>query len=352
VAGYTGGAGGEVKLNDNWSLRAEYRFLHFDFDRGEASASSSGTSSSTFTSTNATDRQIRADFHTGKVGVVYKFGPGGGSRSAMAAIPKALVTSDSWAGLYFGAYFGAGQGDADTSVLDASVSASRTVAANGATTRNASNSLRTGKLSGDVTGSTVDLFVGHNWRFGSVVAGGQVEGTLFSDVAVKTSGQAASSVTGTSTNVAGVTTTTVNRTQTFLFEHRDQLRSNLGVIARAGFLVTPDALLYGLGGLALGHFVYPDGTDPFGGKNGKWVAGYTVGAGGELKLNQNWSLRAEYRYLHFDVERGEETASSSTSSNLLTGSNSFSTNSVANTRNADVAFHTGKVGVVYKFGAR
>ncbi len=43
--------------------------------------------------------------------------------------------------------------------------------------------------------------------------------------------------------------------------------------------------------------------DPFGGKNGKWVAGYTVGAGGELKLNQNWSLRAEYRYLHFDVER-------------------------------------------------
>ncbi len=82
------------------------------------------------------------------------------------------------------------------------------------------------------------------------------------------------------------------------------------------------------------------------------MAGYTAGAGGELKLNQNWSLRAEYRYLHFDVERDEVTASSSVSRNVLTGATSFSTQNIANARNTDVAFHTGKVGIVYKFGAR
>jgi opacity protein-like surface antigen len=356
VAGYTAGAGGEVKLNDNWSLRAEYRYLHFDFDRDDASSSSSASTSATSTSsslsTGTTNRQVRADFHTGKVGIVYKFGPGGGSRSAMAAIPKALAPSDSWAGLYFGAYFGAGQGDAGTSWRETSAFAGRTVTAAGVTTGNGSNGRRSGELAGDVTGSTVDLFVGHNWRFGSVVAGGQVEGTLFSDVALKTSGHLASSFVQTTTSAAGVVTTTSTNTTTSFNEYRNQLRSNVGLIARAGFLVTPDALLYGLGGLALGHFVYPDSTDPFGDKNGKWVAGYTVGAGGELKLNQNWSLRAEYRYLHFDVERDWETASATTNRNLLTGTTTFSTNSAAHARNTDVAFHTGKVGIVYKFGAR
>ncbi len=79
------------------------------------------------------------------------------------------------------------------------------------------------------------------------------------------------------------------------------------MVGRVGVLVTPDILLYGLGGLALGHFVYPDGVgeDTAGGKNGKWVAGYTAGAGGEVKLNDNWSLRAEYRYLHFGFGRDE-----------------------------------------------
>ena len=80
----------------------------------------------------------------------------------------------------------------------------------------------------------------------------------------------------------------------------------VGAIGRAGYLVTPNVLLYGLGGLELGHFTYPDSNDRFGGKNGKWVAGYTVGAGGEVKLTDNWSLRGEYRYLHFgESERGK-----------------------------------------------
>ncbi len=114
----------------------------------------------------------------------------------------------------------------------------------------------------------------------------------------------------------GVITSSSTGSGVGLDERNDQLRSNFAVIGRAGFLVTPDILLYGLGGLSLGHFVSPDGEDFFGGRNGKWVAGYTAGAGGEVKLNDNWSLRAEYRYLHFDFDRGEASGSTSTSTSV------------------------------------
>jgi hypothetical protein len=42
------------------------------------------------------------------------------------------------------------------------------------------------------------------------------------------------------------------------------------------------------------------------------VLGYTVGAGGELKLYQNWFLRAEYRFLAFKVNRDRSSSSNST----------------------------------------
>jgi hypothetical protein len=63
----------------------------------------------------------------------------------------------------------------------------------------------------------------------------------------------------------GVVTSSSSGSGAGLDERNDQLRSNLAVIGRAGFLVTPDILLYGLGGLSLGHFVHPEGNDFFGG---------------------------------------------------------------------------------------
>ena len=121
------------------------------------------------------------------------------------------------------------------------------------------------------------------------------------------------------------------------------------MIGRVGFLATPNILLYGLGGLALGNFAYPDTNDFIGGKNNKWVAGYTAGAGGELKLNGNWSLRAEYRYLHFDVKR-DEAGSSSQALLLGTQTLTLASNFTA-ARQTAVDLHLGKVGVVYKFGS-
>jgi opacity protein-like surface antigen len=344
VAGYTVGAGGEVKLTDNWSLRGEYRYLHFDFNRNEADSSSStsaqGATTSTSTNSTATARQTNADFHLGKVGLVYRFGEAR-PLSAMAAMPPAPGTawSDGWAGPYFGAYFGAGAGRARETLTTTNSSL--------ANSTNISSDTRStaGNLAGDMTGSVVDLFAGYNWRAGNFVVGGQVEGSVFSDVALKTIG------TETFTSVS-TTNGVITRTSSGIFtsENNQQLRSMAGAIGRAGYLVTPNVLLYGLGGLELGHFVAFSGgeEETVSGKSGKWVAGYTVGAGGEVKLTDNWSLRGEYRYLHFDVNRNAADSSSQTSVNGATTTITESSNATARQTNAD--FHLGKVGLVYRFG--
>jgi opacity protein-like surface antigen len=196
----------------------------------------------------------------------------------------------------------------------------------------------TGNLAGHTTGSMVDLFAGYNWRAGNFLIGGQLEGTLFSDVALKTIGPEASTADFFGVPVSGTNTN----------ENNQRLRSMVGAIGRVGYLVTPRVLLYGLGGLELGHFTYPDSEDRFGGKNGKWVAGYTVGAGGEVKLTDNWSLRGEYRYLHFGVNRNEASSSSQTS--VQGGAASTNTDSEVTARQTNADFHLGKVGLVYRFG--
>ena len=318
VPGYTAGAGAELRITDHWSLRGEYRYMHFDVDRNETIASNSVEPVSDFSSvsTTSTARRTAADFHIGKIGVVYKFG-GGGPASAMAAMPSSLASTwaDGWAGPYFGVYFGAGAGVArgdNAGIIDSSTI--------GTITQNA-------LLAGTTTGMQTDLFAGYNLRSDRLVVGGQVEATQFSDVAVKMAG------TQTSVNSTSVQNST--------FDQSERLRSMVSVVGRAGFLATPNLLLYGLGGLALGHFKYPDGGDRFPDPDGKWVAGYTVGAGGELKVARHWSLRSEYRYLHFDIERGASYDTFTTAG----GPTAFSFASRTSTD-----FHLGKVGLVYRIG--
>lgn len=316
--GYTAGAGAELRITDHWSLRGEYRYRHFDVDRNETitSARVNAITGATFDEATNTARRTAADFHIGKIGVVYKFG-GGGPASAMAAMPSSLASTwtDGWAGPYFGVYFGAGAGVARGDF------AGITPSSVGTFTQNAA-------LAGTMTGMQTDLFAGYSLRSDRFIVGGQVEATQYSDVAVKMSG----------------TQTTLlppDSVQTSTFDQSERLRSMVSVVGRAGFLATPNLLLYGLGGLALGHFKYPDLGDRFPDPVGKWVAGYTVGAGGELKVARHWSLRTEYRYLHFDIERGA-------SYNIFTTAGGPTAVSFRSRTSAD--FHLGKLGLVYRIG--
>ncbi|HXH45001.1 MAG TPA: hypothetical protein VNK51_14275 [Bradyrhizobium sp.] len=239
---------------------------------------------------------------------------------------------DSWAGPYIGAYFGAGAGRVTESSTgsfgNTSVSTNAGVVTSSSTFRGTTAS----NLSGDVTGSMVDLFAGYNWQAGNIVAGGQIEGTVFSDVALKPFGNQTFNSVSTNVLLGAVTSTTAG---SGTVQSNQQLRSRVGLIGRLGFLARPDLLLYGLGGLELGHFTFADSADPFGGDNNKWVAGYTVGAGGELKLTGNWSLRGEYRYLNFGFNRSAATSAAASSA---TGATTFVTTSSESSRR-DVGVH-------------
>jgi opacity protein-like surface antigen len=258
---------------------------------------------------------------------------------------------DSWTGRYFGAYFGSGAGSVDTSVADRQVQ-TFTQTVPGTTVTQVFTDTGSASLSGDATGSVVDLFAGYNMQpgcCGGFVFGAQFEGTVFSDITMKSSGRRNSTQTQTTTtNVGGViTVTTATATATDTFDTADELRSMFAFVGRAGFLVGQHMLIYALGGGTLGNFVVPDSQDPRGGDRGQWEFGYTVGAGLEHKLNHHWSIRAEYRYMHFDVDRSQSSVDNQTQVQAVT---TFTNNNTFNrSQSTDFDFHIGKIGIVYKF---
>jgi opacity protein-like surface antigen len=258
---------------------------------------------------------------------------------------------DTWAGRYFGVYFGSGAGTADTSMSDRQVQTFvQTVP--GTTVSQVFTDTGVASLSGDVTGSVVDLFAGYNFHQGCCggwVFGAQFEGTVFSDITLKTGGIRASSQTQTTTtNVGGVVTVnTASATARDTFETVDELRSMFALVGRVGYLATPNMLVYALGGGTIGNFVVPDSQDPRGGDRSQWEFGFTVGAGLEHKLTQHWSVRAEYRYVHFEVDRSQATSDSQ--SQVQANTTFTNENSFTRSQSTDFDFHLGKIGIVYRF---
>jgi outer membrane immunogenic protein len=83
---------------------------------------------------------------------------------------------------------------------------------------------------------------------------------------------------------------------------------------RAGYLVTPDILFYGTGGLAFQQVAATmtcnGNTSPaclfsHSQTDNALLVGYTVGAGLEWKLYQNWLLRGEYRYSDYGTLKAD-----------------------------------------------
>lgn len=318
------GAGAEWKVSDHWSLRAEYRYAHFDIGRDLNATEvetqiNLGMGQSSQTSNTASSQPTTADLHLGKIGLAYRFG--GDDSSAMASVMQP-VPADRWSGFFAGISGAGGAGKVRDAAISAFTNSQTDLTMTPPVTTTQSGST-TDYLTGPVNGGMVDLFAGYNRRFGNVVVGGQVEGTLYSDVALKSSDGGAPPT-----------------------EHLQLLRSRIGLIGRAGFLAQPDLLLYGLGGLEFGHFTDQDlfqsrfqGAD-----GGIWATGYTLGAGAEWKLSDHWSLRGEYRYLHFGFTRSAQAQSSGTDFTSF-AIQSVSTSAFPGT----VDFHVGKFGIAYGF---
>jgi outer membrane immunogenic protein len=116
---------------------------------------------------------------------------------------------------------------------------------------------------------------------------------------------------------------------------------------RAGYNPTPDWLLYLTGGFAFGESKYnfsfsqpgaannfPPSPTAYALSHSETSVGYAVGAGGEFKINQNWSVKGEYLFI--DLGRH-----------------------IINTRDIDgfpfgvsyaVRDHIARIGINYKFG--
>ena len=264
--GWVAGIGGEMRLfNSNWLARLEY--LHYDFGRSETSAVSMYYAGPW----PRTGGHLTADVV--RAGLSYKFDPDRfalgypGSAAAIAPVPyaKAPVAAIpwTWAGFYLGAHGGYGWADDPFN---------KTLVLNGATFP---------PLSGiDSRGFVAGFHAGANWQSRSVVGG------LELDIS-------ATDIKGSTGNTAGALRVTQN----------DKLDPVGSVRARLGYLVRPDVLLYGTGGLAWTQFTtvneFSPGFVPASLTRQNWLFGWVGGLGLEARLgNTNWLGRVEY--LHYD----------------------------------------------------
>jgi outer membrane immunogenic protein len=200
--------------------------------------------------------------------------------------PPPVVAAWNWSGFYIGGHGGYGWGrNSQTDVNDP---------------------FFTGKFPGfnvpgfDPKGFLGGVQAGANWQTGSIVAG--LEGDIsFADIKASTFN------TPPAVGAFGITNTgTAANSGAF-----DLLGSGRG---RLGYLVTPNVLLYGTGGLAWSHFVQNTSLtstnfNPFAVPTTfghfsstslpTWRFGWVAGLGAEARLfDTNWLARLEY--LHYD----------------------------------------------------
>jgi outer membrane immunogenic protein len=239
---------------------------------------------------------------------------------------------DGWVGAYIGTYYGSGRGNINTNLNQTLL---EHYSIGGGATQ-VDTTTTSGSLNGDTTGSVADFFLGYNFRRANTnfIFGGQIEGTFFSSVALKSYGTGNNYFTQVVNGVPIADPVSTTSTQ----EYGDNIDSMFAAVARGGFLINSATMLYGLAGPVVGHFSVDDPTIA---TKPHWELGYTLGAGAEYALNTNWSIRAEYRFLHFHISRN-------TSTSQAVGSSYFSTTNLSTSSNAN--FNMGTVGIVYRFG--
>ncbi|MBI3702256.1 MAG: porin family protein [Rhizobiales bacterium] len=188
-----------------------------------------------------------------------------------------MVIPFSWAGLYAGVNLGGGWGTS-TGDLDSFSASLAPAVAGGAVPA----SLGT-KSSGVIGGAQI----GYNWQSGSLVWGVETD--------IQGSG-----IRGTSTvNFAGgggfvPTVSTGEEKITWFGTAR----------LRGGFAIAPRGLIYATGGFAYGGVQNsasvvgnPTTSGNFTGSTSTTKGGWTVGAGTEWAVTNNWLVRAEYLYI-------------------------------------------------------
>jgi outer membrane immunogenic protein len=125
------------------------------------------------------------------------------------------------------------------------------------------------------------------------------------------------------------------------------------VRGRVGFIPVDRVLLYATGGLAYGHFSADVPSLPV--FWGSTRAGWTVGAGAEVAIDHNWSVKLEYLYVDLGNVGGNGGAAGTTVSNALNtpslGFNTVTTTTLASTFNSRFSDNILRVGLNYRFNS-
>jgi outer membrane immunogenic protein len=245
-------------------------------------------------------------------------------------------TAQNWSGFYVGANAGADwaySGDPSTSASCAGAPGFVNGSYFACADIPGVNAIGTGSMSG--SGFTGGMQAGYNWQFNSTVVGVEADFGAFGAKASRTA-------TGTYVTLPNQFTISSSIDANWLFTARGRL----------GWAFDSNILGYVTGGLAVTHLSaansfsdnIPAGVGHGGGNgSGAWSAsatkaGWTVGAGAEYALNQNWSVRAEYLYVHFDAI---------TASGLVADSTGAYGSAISTS--TDLSAHIARAGVNYKF---
>lgn len=272
TAGWTAGAGAEMKLGSNWSVKGEYLYVSLD-------PVSYNTAYDLIAGVNVWGNfnekiSVPTTLHLVRVGANYQFGGASGSNAYAAAAPVPAFT---WTGAYAGLNVGGVWGGAKATDVNC--------CGNGPW--NAVGDTFTAKTSGVVGG----VQAGYNWQFSSIVTGIEADIGYLGFKGTKDSA------------IAPNDTFAVARGGLY-----GTLRGRLG-------LAWDRTLLYGTGGLIVANVGSsvddPYFTLPFNSlftgilftDKTKVQAGWTAGGGIEFAMNDRWSVKGEYLYFDLGTKR-------------------------------------------------
>jgi opacity protein-like surface antigen len=321
--GWTIGAGVEARLIGNWTGKIEY--LHLDFGNASVAAVNSNLAPPIGVElrTRITDEVVRFGFN-------YKLDPLGAAeearivKSGLYKSGKSLTITKApaqmawgWNGYYLGLNLGWGWGKSRTDALfDDTLGGGGTFATSSSVALN---------------GVTWGAQTGYNWQFGNWLAGAEAD--------IQFTGQR-----GNPSFICPNTICNPNGPEIAGFDQNQTLEWFATLRGRVGAIVTPDAIVYVTGGVAVGGFntagnvaaFDPNGvpaTSAFSSISIK--PGWTVGAGIESHIAGNWTGKIEYLYVDF----GSISASSNNQLNVT----------LVNTFNSRITDNIVRVGLNYKF---
>jgi len=324
-AGWTAGAGIETHLSGNLTGKVEYLYLDF----GSVSTSTSNPLNATPVAVNL---ESRVSDHIVRVGLNYKFDPNGAVYAPARGLTSPMLFKSptlaawTWAGPYLGGTIGysAGRSKTDTIFSDPASGAG----------------LFATTASRHLDGAIGGVQAGTNWLAGAWLAG--IEGDLnYSGQRAKLNALCPGEICNPALVGVIVDPSVIAR-----FEQGQKLEWFATLRARLGVTVTPNAIAYVTGGLAVGEVMTAGTVFGFDGDGNpvntivsshNTKAGWTLGGGIEGRLAGNWTAKIEYLF----VDLGTVTTIPAPAANATT----------AVAFNSRITDNLLRVGVNYKFDA-